>query len=362
MKKEAKLLKHKAIASLKLSVDHFNRLDDIGRTEVVLILLDHSFEMLLKGSILYRGGKIRESGTPNTIGFDACVRRALTQDSVKFINSNQALVLQTINQLRDAAQHHLLSLSEGRLYIHTQSGVTLFRDLLKEVFDEDLVSHLPDRALPVSTIAPLDPITVFEEELNEVKALLAPGRRKRTEADAKLRGLAIVDGALQGEKDQPGERSLQNLRDQITAGRNFNELFPGLSAVSFTAGDTGTNFNLRITKKEGVPVHLVKEGTPGATVVGVKRVDDLSFYSLGRDQLAKKVGLTPAKTTAAIRLLNLQGNSDCHKEIVVGKTRFNRYSQQAITEIRDLMKSKSPDEIWNEYKLMNKRVGGSNSA
>jgi hypothetical protein len=62
MKKETKLLKQKALNSLTLCVDQFNRTSDTGRVEAVLHFPDHSFEMLLKASILHRGGKIRDRG------------------------------------------------------------------------------------------------------------------------------------------------------------------------------------------------------------------------------------------------------------------------------------------------------------
>lgn len=85
MRKEVKLLKEKATNSLLLSIEHFNRPWDRGRSEAVLILLDHSFEMLLKASILHRGGRIREPREKNTIGFDACIRRALSNPTVRFL-------------------------------------------------------------------------------------------------------------------------------------------------------------------------------------------------------------------------------------------------------------------------------------
>ncbi len=85
MKKEARLLLEKGINSLVLGIEHFNRPSDRGRIESVLIFLDHSFEMLLKASILHRGGKIRERRAKQTIGFDACVRKALSDSSVKFL-------------------------------------------------------------------------------------------------------------------------------------------------------------------------------------------------------------------------------------------------------------------------------------
>ena len=83
-----------------------------GRNEAVLILLDHSFEMLLKSAIRHRLGKIRKAREKQTLGFDACVRKALTDGNLQFLNDEQALTLQTINGLRDAAQHYLVDMSE----------------------------------------------------------------------------------------------------------------------------------------------------------------------------------------------------------------------------------------------------------
>ena len=51
MKREVKHFHKKALDSLILSIEHFNRPDDRGRVSSVLILLDHAFEMLLKASI-----------------------------------------------------------------------------------------------------------------------------------------------------------------------------------------------------------------------------------------------------------------------------------------------------------------------
>jgi hypothetical protein len=60
-------------------------------------------------------------------------------------------MLQAINGLRDAAQHHLVDISEGPLYLQAQSGITLHRDLLRTVFDEDLRDLLPDRVFSIAT-------------------------------------------------------------------------------------------------------------------------------------------------------------------------------------------------------------------
>lgn len=350
MKKEARLLKAKAVASLLLSIDHFNRLSDVGRVESVLILMDHSFEMLLKAAILNSGGRIREPREVNTIGFDACVRRGLSTEG--FLSEAQALVLQTINGLRDAAQHHLLELSEGQLYLHAQSGVTLFRDLLRDVFGDNLASLLPERALPISTIAPIDPISMFAEEIEEVRRLLAPGLRRHAEAAAKLRGLAIVNGALEGEFIQPSERQLSRLGERLMSGSTFDDLFPGIAAVTFNADGEGADVSLRITKNEGIPVHLVPEGTPAAGVIAVRRVDELGFYNLSHGDLARKLGLTTNKTTAAIAVLNLKEDVDCSKQFRIGGSVFQRYSQKAIERVRALLSERAIETVWAEYRAM----------
>ena len=200
MKKETSILFNKALNSFILSIEHFNRPWDKGRTEAVLIFLDHSFEMLLKVAILHRGGKIREKSAKQTIGFDGCVRNALSDGAIKFLTNENALSLQVINSLRDAAQHHIVHLSEQHLYLHAQSGLTIFREILKNVFNRDLIELLPERVLPISTSSSKDIASFFETEIDEIKKLLKPKSRKRVEAFAKLRGLTIFRRCHTGRK------------------------------------------------------------------------------------------------------------------------------------------------------------------
>lgn len=350
VRKEARLLKAKATSSVILAVEHFNSLSDVGRTDVVLMLLDHAFEMLLKASIIHRGGRIRDPGQKNTIGFDLCVRRCFSDGRIRFLTEEQTLTLQTINGLRDAAQHHLVELSEGQLYLHAQTAITLFRDLLKSVFDEDLAELLPARTLPVSTVAQLNPIQLFIEEVEEVRRLLQPGRRRRTEAEARLRSIAILDGTIGGEKVQPGAAELRSLGSRVASGEPFDTVFPGIAAVEFATEGSGPTLSLRITKKQGVPIHLVPEGTSGAGIVGVRRVNELDFYSLGHKELAAKLGQTPNKTTAAIWDQGIQNDADYFKVIRVGSQTFKRYSPKALDALRKAIDEQGIDDIWQRYR------------
>src|SRR6266851_2648546 len=349
MKREAKILLGKSLDSLVLSIDRYNCPWDKGRIEAFLIMLDHAFEMLLKASIIHNGGRIRKPHEKLTIGFDACVREGLSGTIPAFIKEEQALTLQAINSLRDAVQHHYLDISEDHLYLHAQSGVTLFRDVLSTVFGVDLADRLPERVLPIATKVPTDLITLFEKEMDEVKKLLAPGKRRRVEALGRLRSLAIVENAVGGEKFQPDESDLRKLEKRIRKGERSSTLFPSVSSITLVTEGHGPELRIRLSKKEGIPVQLVPEGTPGASVVAVKRVNELGFYSLSCTELAKKVVLSVNRTVAAIYCLNLKGDDKYPQEFRLGKSRFDRYSPEAIEVIKAAVAERGIATIWDNY-------------
>ena len=350
MKREATLLFDKACDSLVLSIELFNRPHDRGRVSGVLIQLDHSFEMLLKAAILHKKGQIREKRAKETIGFDACVRRGLSDGKIRFLTEEQALTLQAINGLRDAAQHHLLGISESQIYVHMQSGVTLFRDLLRGVFGQELLHHLPTRVLPVSTTPPVDLSTLFESEIDEICKLLRPGKRRRIEAEARLRPLAILDSTIRGEKGQPSAGDLRRIGQKLLADRKWPEVFAGVAAIEITSDGTGPTFSLRLSKKDGVPIQLVPEGTPGASIVAVKRVDELGFYSLGEKQLSEKVGVTMPKVVAFVDHLGIRSDPECYKEFKIGSILHKRYSPKALEKITAALKQESAEDIWAKRK------------
>ena len=314
MKREAQLLLDKASDSLVLGIELFNRPHDRGRVSAVLIQIDHAFEMFLKAAIIQRGGKIRENRARETIGFDACVRRGLSNGDIKFLTEEQALTIQTINGLRDAAQHYLLDISEAQLYVHIQSGVTLFRDLLMEVFQRDLSRELPTRALPVSTIVPIGIEALFDSEIEEILKLLQPGRRRTVEAEARLRPLAVLDSTIKGEKGQPSTGELNRIGRSLLK-QDWKQVFDGAALVNVVTDGNGPTISMRITKREGPPIHVVPEGTAGASTVAVRRVNELDFYSLGAKQIADKLGLTLPKLVAVVAHCGIQDDPDCFSRV-----------------------------------------------
>jgi hypothetical protein len=190
----------------------------------------------------------------------------------------------------------------------------------------------------------------FSTEVHEIKKLLAPKSRKKLEATEKLRALAIMENAIQGNESQPSDTELKALAKRLSKATNWGQLFPSVSTLSFTQNGYGPSLDLRITKSEGVPVTVVPEGTPGAGVVAIKRVNELDFYNLGREQLAKKLSLTGPKATSAVKHFGIKEDPECFKHLKVGNVQFDRYSQKAIEKIKEALKTKTIEEIWNERK------------
>jgi hypothetical protein len=254
------------------------------------------------------------------------------------------------NGLRDAAQHHLIDISEQQLYIHAQSGVTLFGDILQQVFKQTLPDLLPARVLPISTFAPTEIDMLFESEIKEVAKLLKPGRRRRTEALARIKPLAILDATIRGEKLQPSDRELAKVATDVIKNKSWDQIFVGAASISFSLKHDGPNISLRIVKKEGIPIQLVPEGTPESSVVAIRRVDELGFYCFGAKQLASKIGLSGPKTSALIWHLNLANDPDYSKEFIIGKSKFRRYCQKAIQRLLDAKQTQNWDSLWHAYR------------
>ena len=348
MKRETRLLLNRATQSLVLAVEHFNRPSDISRHEAVLVFLDHAFEMVLKAAIIHQGGRIREKRAQETIGFEQCVRKCLSDAQVKCLTDDQAATIRTINGLRDAAMHHILELSEQQLYLHTQSGVTLFDDFLRAVFAKTLADILPERVLPVSTRPPTDILIMVDERVTQIRGLLKAGTRRALEARAGVRALAIMERALDGQSGQPREGDLQRFTRRLKEGEAWTSLFPGVAGLRIDVEGGGPVVSLRISKTEGFPTKLVKEGEEPAAVIAVRRVEELGYYSLGATEVAKHVGLTVPKAGAVIRHLRLQEDPEYFKEIWIGKSRHKRYSQKAIQRIEEVLPTLDMDSVWQD--------------
>lgn len=174
MKRKTRLLLDSSKDSLLLGIELFNKPSDTARVEGVLLLLDHSFEMLLKAVVFAKTGRIRSPRQKYNYGFDKCLN--ICQSQLSLVNADQALVLKNLNGFRDAATHDIVDISEGLLYSHAQSAVQIFAAILKKAFNQNLSDVLPRRTLPISAGIPTDIGMIVGDDMASAKALL--GRRR----------------------------------------------------------------------------------------------------------------------------------------------------------------------------------------
>lgn len=360
MKPIAEQLLNKACESLILSIELFNRPSDTGRISGTLILLDHGLEMLVKAAIIEKGGEIRKAGDNKTISFKKAVNLSLSKDDIRFLVEEQAIALNSINRLRDAVQHYTADISENHLYMLIQSGVTVFDDILSKVFDKRLFDLIPQRVLPISTKPPLNIITLYEAEISEIIKHVQESEKKLEDILPRIRSLAIVDSVFQGDDEPPSDEDLRKNIEQLNKGKNWMEIFKGVVTLGSKAEASNMYFPLRMTKNEGVPIHLSPKDSNAGGVVVTKEINVLDKYRYGPQKLADIVGLTVPKLNAVVNYIKLQEDKESYRVIKIRGSSFKLYSQTAIDKIRDAINIETPESIWEKQKKEKNKISKSN--
>lgn len=349
LKKNVAPLLDRAIDSLTLSIELFNRPAEIGRHHSVLILMQHAFEMLLKATILQHTGSIHAKGEKYTYGFDKCL--SVISQELKILKEDERATLSILDAQRDQAAHYYIEISEDVLYVHAQSGVTLFDELLKRTFSKSLSDHLPSRVLPVSTRPPRDLALLLNSELAEVDRLLAAGKRQGAHAAAKLRTiLAFTSGARQNE----GERVTESQIDAVIAKRRkrqeWSVILPEIAQLTLSTDGTGIPISMRIAKDAQIAFKIAR---PGDTIEGTllkQEIDPWTVFTMGRDDLANKLGISGPRTHALIYELNLQGDAECYRELRRKSQVFKGYSAKALNQLREAIKTVDIEQIWQRHR------------
>jgi len=320
----------------------FNSFDDDGRVTTVLLHLQHAGEMLLKAMLVQKRINVFDKATSKSIGFDRCLGLAQAQCGVA---NEEAGVLRAIDALRNSEQHWILTVQEDILYMHVRGLVTVIDDLLERLFDEKLADHLPIRVLPISTSPMADISLLIDREFTKVRDLLAPGRRAREDARARIRALLAMESHAVSEVAIT-ERDIDRVERAIRKGQELDKVFPRLLTVqaSSTAGH-GFEVKVHFTKKEGAPVKFLSGDDPGEAAA-VREVDLQRKYHLSAKALASKLKLTPPKAKALRDHLGIDADENCRHVFVFGSQKIPRYSDNAFSAMRDCLKAQSIDEIW----------------
>ena len=186
--------------------------------------------------------------------------------------------------------------------------------------------------------------------------MIKSGTRKKSVAISKLRALEVLERAIKGEDSPLTDNELKRKIKMFYPDQSIDTLFPNVASIEVIPDNTTPCISLRFTNKEGLPIHIVDEGTPGSYVVGIKKVNDLAYYNLTFNQLLKNVNLSSAKCSAVIWYLNLKEDVESSRKILLGKTSVFKYSSKAIEKINKLLTEKNIEEIWSEYKVYKNSV------
>lgn len=351
LRTNARTLKGKALSSLRASIVAFNLLTEDGRVTATLLHLQHAFEMLLKAALNQSRKPVFDLRTGRSIGIDKSIELA-RMDPRLGLSEVEAGTIRAIDAMRDDEQHWFTDVSEGQLYLHVRAGVTLFDDLLRRAFDEHLADHLPHRVLPISVNPPEDFLQLVDRDFSQIATLLAPGRRARSQARAKIRGLLALEAHVEPDT-HVSEADVARVEKGIRAGKPRSKVFPRLSSVAADVAGDGVTVTVRFSKTEGAPVRLVGAGGSDHLVdaAAIREVDLQRKYHWSPGDLAKKLGLTDPRSAALRRHLGIDDDSGCVHVFVFGSQRHPRYSDNALTKMREACQTLDMAAIWAGHRV-----------
>lgn len=350
MRATAKTLHGKALSSMRTAMTAFNSPHDDGRPTVVLLHLQHAFEMLLKAALFQKGAKVFDQRTGRSIGFEAAINQSAQLAGFK-VTRDEAGTLRAIDALRDDEQHWFNDVSEGLLYLHARAAVTLFDELLFRAFKQRLADHLPNRVLPVSTEAPQDILTLVDSEYANVAELLKPGRRARGDARAKIRTLLALEAHV-AEDTKVSDSDVDRVENGIKDGRTREQVFPKLNTLAADISGDGLTVKVKIVNQvDALPVRLVRGGEGSETIeaAAVREVDLQNKFHWSPFDLADKLNISRPRATALREHLGIDEDVACRHVFEFGSQKHPRYSDNAMTRMREAIADQDMDTIWKSH-------------
>ena len=284
----------RSFASMRLAIELFNRPDDQGRCEGVLILLHHAFELLLKAIIVDRSGTAHDDERGYSFGFDKCLH--VTTEDYRLLSKDDRRFLSMLDNLRDSAVHYYQVVSEDILYIFAQGAVTLYDRLLCENTSQSLKARLPARVLPLSSRPPKDLHLLIDDEFRRLREALRSNELTRDEAAAVLRPLIAFSVGAEDNHRRMTTCDLKSALDQLEVSDDWKVVFPAVAQLRITTEGDGILVGVKIVKDQlgAMPVMVVKSGdgiAPQGAII-VKEINLLDKFTLGLRQMADRCGLT----------------------------------------------------------------------
>lgn len=340
----------RALSSIQLAIEHFNRPHDEGRQEAVLHFSLHAHEMLTKATLLARGARIQERRDSKTVSFARSLN-LLDNSGEKVIDDDDKLSLLALSTVRDAAQHSIVELSEQELFLHSRVALEVFDRLLSKEFDRKLADYFPSRVLPISTEPPASIELLVDSRVKQIGELLKPGRRKTESARSKIRPLLAMDLAAAGEARTPTPLEVDRAAKRLKEGRHWEDVLPNLASLTLDSSGEGQTYTVRITKQPAAPaVRFAETEDEKENAAILREVDVTERFPFGVKRLAELAGISAPKTTALIWELRVKDDPEAYTVLSLGKSRFPLYSHKALRAIRDAVEKLDLDEVWRRYR------------
>ena len=212
--------------------------------------------------------------------------------------------------------------------------MTLFDELLSEIFNETLADHLPSRMVPISTMPPEGIELLIDREFNAIKDLLRPNRRHRSEARGKIRTLLAME-AHSGEDVEVSERDVNRVVSGIRRGQSINEVFPVLGNLSSLTEGEGILLKVHFSRKgEGAPIRYIKGDNP-QEAAAIREIDLQKRFPHSKTDLSKLLAVTTKRAKSLREKLRLDDDSSCYYEFKFGGSSHPRYSDKALLTLRE---------------------------
>jgi hypothetical protein len=346
LRREARTLKTKALCSLRRALGCFNGFDEDGRITSVLLHLQHACEMLLKSILIQSKVEIFDSRNGTSLGFEKCINLARSSCG---LTDTEAGVMRAINSLRGAAQHWIIFVPEDLLYLHARALVGVFDDILLRNLDDRLAVHLPIRVLPISTAPVTNVDLLVNREYEQIRQLLAPGRRARSEARGRIRTLLAMEAHVVDEI-RISEKDIDRIENAIRARKAVEDVFPRLRTLATNATGDGFDVKVHFTKKQGAPVRFVSGDDP-EEAAAVRELDLQKKFHMQANDLAKALKLTRPKANALRAYAGVDSDKQCTHEFEFKSQKIKCFSDNAIRRMSNALQSESMDEIWAKRRI-----------
>ena len=330
-------LRKRALEALTLAIELFNRPHNCARRESVLILLHHSFEMLLKSIIVERTGTAFDEATGYSYTFDTCLRfgterlEVLTKDHRKFLSM--------LDNLRDCAAHYYQDVSESVLYVFAQGSVSLFNEVLRKTTGNGLSHFLPTRVLPISSIPPGQLARVVDDEFNRLGELLHDAAITPERARAILRPLLAFKIAAEDAHRRPTTAELDAAVENLASADNWRMVFPEIARVSFASEGEALTVGFKIVNNapDALSARVAKPGEAEDTqaLIIQKEINIFDKFNMWLYQMAEHLSLSGPRVLEMIREHAVEKDPEMFRQLRIGSQTYKRYSKKALDLLRE---------------------------